>query len=46
MGFPNLDHGGEDIIPGILFPHDSIWEHTAIPTNMFKGFCKLTVGIP
>src|SRR5687768_17873924 len=45
MHLPYLDHGGEDVVPGLLLHHHRIREHTTIPANVLESFCKLAVFI-
>ena len=46
MLLTHFDHGGKDIIPGLLLHHDIIREHTSIPANMFECFGKFAILIP
>ena len=45
MVVPYFDQGSKDIIPGLLFHHDSIREHAPIPANMVEGFGQFTLVI-
>jgi hypothetical protein len=46
MMIPHLDQGGQDIVPGLLFHHHFIGEHTAVPTDMLKGLGEFSFFIP
>jgi hypothetical protein len=45
MVVAHFDQCCEDIIPGLLFQHDIIWEHATIPADMLKGFGEFSVFI-
>src|SRR5207302_10141297 len=34
----HFDHGGEDVVPGLLFGHDFVGEHAAVPADVFEFF--------
>src|SRR5437773_38988 len=34
--FADLEHRGQNVVPGLLLHHDIIWEHAAIPANVFE----------
>ena len=38
MLVPYFDHGGEDVVPGLLFGHDFVGEHAAVPADVFEFF--------
>src|ERR1043166_1328235 len=48
MILAHLDHGGEDVIPGLLFHHDFVREHAAIPADVLElfGHFALVVAHP
>ena len=43
MSIADGDHRGENMIPGLLFHHDCIGEHAAVPTDMADGFGKAPI---
>jgi hypothetical protein len=45
MLLANLDHGGQNIVPGLLLQHNIVGKHTAVPTNVFKSFGQITIFI-
>ena len=43
MVIPYLDQRGKDVVPGLLFHHDFIGEHAAIPTDVLEGLGQFSL---
>src|SRR5690554_1503117 len=45
VGFTDLNHRCQDIIPGLLLRHDRVGEHAAVPANMPESLSKFTAFV-
>ena len=41
----NLNHRGENVVPSLLLHQRFVWEHAAVPTDMFHLFCDLALVV-
>ena len=45
VGIANLDHAGENLIPGSGIGHDRVGEHAAVPADVPAGSSDFTPGV-
>jgi hypothetical protein len=45
MHLADLDHGSQNVVPGLLLHHHFIGEHTTIPAYMLESFRQLSILI-
>src|SRR5258706_16366953 len=45
MLLAHLHHRAQDVVPGLLFHHDVIGEHAAVPAYVFDGFGEVALVV-
>src|SRR5258706_12876663 len=45
MLLAHLHHRAQDVVPGLLFHHDVIGEHAAVPADVFDGFGEVALVV-